>query len=176
MQMNNISFIYQGMLSKVTAINNLVDNRSNLNLCDKINVRIFKFKYWNAKQDKQARTYTRKHTKHAMHVSTQARKHSKHVSTQARKHAKHVSTQARKHASTQAHKHAKHANTQARQARNLADSNKCSGSCNNISDPYARICISDAVKNLNLKLFNLMTLTNETRHISGMRRVNAYAD
>ena len=54
--------------------------------------------------------------------------------------------------------------------------NKCSSNCNNISDPYARICISDAVKNLNLKLFNLMTLTNETRHISGMRRVNAYAD
>ena len=43
--------------------------------------------------------------------------------------------------------------------------NKCSGNCNNISDPYARICISDAVKNLNLKVFNLMTLTNETRHI-----------
>ena len=54
--------------------------------------------------------------------------------------------------------------------------NKCSGSCNNISDPYPRICISDAVKNLNLKLFNLMTLTNETRHINGMRRVNAYGD
>ena len=43
--------------------------------------------------------------------------------------------------------------------------NKCSGNCNNISDPYARICIPDAVKNLNLKVFNLMTLTNETRHI-----------
>ena len=43
--------------------------------------------------------------------------------------------------------------------------NKCSRNCNNISDPYARICIPDAVKNLNLKVFNLMTLTNETRHI-----------
>ena len=43
--------------------------------------------------------------------------------------------------------------------------NKCSGNCNNIKDPYARICIPDIVKNLNVKEFNLMTLTNETRHI-----------
>ena len=43
--------------------------------------------------------------------------------------------------------------------------NKCSGNCNNISDPYARICVPDTVKNLNVKVFNLMTLTNETRHI-----------
>ena len=41
---------------------------------------------------------------------------------------------------------------------------KCSGNCNNISDPYARICVPDAVKNLNVKVFNLMLLTNETRH------------
>ena len=43
--------------------------------------------------------------------------------------------------------------------------NKCSGSCNNINDPYARICVPDIVKNLNVKVFNLMSLTNETRHI-----------
>ena len=43
--------------------------------------------------------------------------------------------------------------------------NKCSGNCNNISDPYARICISDTVKNSNVKVFNLMSLTNQTRHI-----------
>ena len=28
--------------------------------------------------------------------------------------------------------------------------NKCSGNCNNISDPYARIFIPDTVKNLNV--------------------------
>ena len=28
---------------------------------------------------------------------------------------------------------------------------KCSGSCNNITDPYAQICVSDAVKDLNVK-------------------------
>ena len=43
--------------------------------------------------------------------------------------------------------------------------NKCNGNCNNINDPYARICAPDSVKNLNVKVFNLMTLTNETRHI-----------
>ena len=42
---------------------------------------------------------------------------------------------------------------------------KCGGNCNNISDPYAKICIPDTEKNLNVKVFNLMSLTNETRHI-----------
>ena len=45
--------------------------------------------------------------------------------------------------------------------------NKCSGNCTNINDPYARICVSDTVKNLNVKVFNLesMSRTNETRQI-----------
>ena len=42
---------------------------------------------------------------------------------------------------------------------------KYSGSCNNINDPYATTCVSDVVKNLNVKVFNLMSKTNETRHI-----------
>ena len=42
---------------------------------------------------------------------------------------------------------------------------KCGGSCNNINDPYAKICIPDAIKDLNVKVFNLMLRTNETRHI-----------
>ena len=37
--------------------------------------------------------------------------------------------------------------------------NKCSSNCNNINDPDARICVSDTVKNLNVKVFNLMSLT-----------------
>ena len=43
--------------------------------------------------------------------------------------------------------------------------NKCSGNCNNISNTYARIWIPDTIKKLNIKVFNLMPLTNETRHI-----------
>ena len=42
---------------------------------------------------------------------------------------------------------------------------KCSGSCNSINDPYAKICVPDVVKDLNVKLFDLMSRTNETRHI-----------
>ena len=42
---------------------------------------------------------------------------------------------------------------------------KCSGSCNNINDPYAKMCVPDVVKNLNVKVFNLMSRSNETRHI-----------
>ena len=32
--------------------------------------------------------------------------------------------------------------------------NKCNGNCDNINDPYARICVPDDVKNLNVKVFN----------------------
>ena len=41
---------------------------------------------------------------------------------------------------------------------------KCSGSCNNINDPYAKICVPDVVKDLNVKVFNPMSRTNKTRH------------
>ena len=43
--------------------------------------------------------------------------------------------------------------------------NKCSGNCNNINDPYSKICVPDIIKNLNVKVFNLMSRTNETRFI-----------
>ena len=43
--------------------------------------------------------------------------------------------------------------------------NKCSGNCNNINDTYAKICVSDTAKDLNVRVFNLMPRTNETRHI-----------
>ena len=34
--------------------------------------------------------------------------------------------------------------------------NKCSGSCNNDNDPYAKICLPDVIKDLTVKVFNLM--------------------
>ena len=39
---------------------------------------------------------------------------------------------------------------------------KCSGSCNNINDPYVKMCVPNVAKNLNV---NLMSRTNETRYI-----------
>ena len=47
----------------------------------------------------------------------------------------------------------------------IIKTNKCSDNCNNINDPYAKICVPDVVKDLNVKVFNLMSRTNETRHI-----------
>ena len=43
--------------------------------------------------------------------------------------------------------------------------NKCSGSCNNINDPYTKLCVPDVVKNLNVEVFNLMSRINETRRV-----------
>ena len=37
---------------------------------------------------------------------------------------------------------------------------KYSGSCNNINDPYAKLCVRGVVKNINIKVFNLMSRTN----------------
>ena len=47
----------------------------------------------------------------------------------------------------------------------IIEVNKCSESCNNINDPHAKLCVSDVVKNINLKVFNLMSRTNKTRNI-----------
>ena len=43
--------------------------------------------------------------------------------------------------------------------------NRCKGSCNTINDPCAKICVPDEIKNTNVKVFNLMSRINETRHI-----------
>ena len=34
--------------------------------------------------------------------------------------------------------------------------NKCIGSCNTIDNPYAQTCVPNKVKNMNLKVFNLI--------------------
>ena len=40
--------------------------------------------------------------------------------------------------------------------------NKYSGSCNNINDPYAKLCVLDTVENINVTVFNLMSWNNQT--------------
>ena len=42
--------------------------------------------------------------------------------------------------------------------------NKCSGSCNNINDSYAKWYVP-VVENINVTVFNLISRTNEARHI-----------
>ena len=31
---------------------------------------------------------------------------------------------------------------------------KCSGSCENVNDPYKKLCVPDVSKNMNVKVFN----------------------
>ena len=42
---------------------------------------------------------------------------------------------------------------------------KSRGSRNSINDPYAKSFVPDVVKHINVKVFNLMSRTNESRHI-----------
>ena len=50
--------------------------------------------------------------------------------------------------------------------------NKCSGSCNDINDPFAKLCVPNVTKNVNIKLYNLLAQVNETNY--GTKLVNAY--
>ena len=43
--------------------------------------------------------------------------------------------------------------------------NKCSGDCNTINDPMAKLCVADVVKDLNVKVFNMLARINETRKV-----------
>ena len=43
--------------------------------------------------------------------------------------------------------------------------NKCSSSCNDINNPYAKLCVPDVDKNTHVKVLNLMLRTNEIRYI-----------
>ena len=40
---------------------------------------------------------------------------------------------------------------------------KCSGSCNGINNPCAKLCVPGVIKNVSIKMFNLVPGTNETR-------------
>ena len=44
-----------------------------------------------------------------------------------------------------------------------ANVNKCGRNCNNIDDPYGPVCVTNKVKNINLKVFNLLSGVDETR-------------
>ena len=45
------------------------------------------------------------------------------------------------------------------------EKSKCSGSCNNINNPYAKMFVPNDIKNINVRVFNLMSRTNEAKHI-----------
>ena len=52
--------------------------------------------------------------------------------------------------------------------------NKCGGDCNTINDPMAKLCVPDIVKDMNIKVFNMLSWINETRKMYGTKLVNVY--
>ena len=52
----------------------------------------------------------------------------------------------------------------------------CSGSCNDINDPYAKICAPNVTKDLNVKVLNLTSRSNETRHGKWYEHVSVNVD
>ena len=38
--------------------------------------------------------------------------------------------------------------------------NKCSGSCNTLDDPMARLCVPNIIKNVNMKFYNFLMRLN----------------
>ena len=43
--------------------------------------------------------------------------------------------------------------------------NRCVGSCNNISNLHAKVCIPNTIKNVIVKMLHLMNLTNTTKQV-----------
>ena len=43
--------------------------------------------------------------------------------------------------------------------------NKCSGSCNTIDDPMAKLCVPYIIKRVNMKVYNFLMRLNETRNV-----------
>ena len=43
--------------------------------------------------------------------------------------------------------------------------NKCAENCNNICNPYSRVCVPDIIKNISVKVFGLISWKNKTKQI-----------
>ena len=43
--------------------------------------------------------------------------------------------------------------------------NKCSGSCNDLNDPMAKLYVPNVAKNINMKVYNLLMRANETKNV-----------
>ena len=53
---------------------------------------------------------------------------------------------------------------------------KCSGSCNNINNSQAKLCVPDVIKDMNIKVLNIISRTNETRQFDKSCDVGEYLD
>ena len=43
--------------------------------------------------------------------------------------------------------------------------NKCSRSCNTLDDPIEKLCVPNIIKGINMKVYNFLTMLNETRNV-----------
>ena len=43
--------------------------------------------------------------------------------------------------------------------------NKCSGSCNTINNPMAKLCVPGIIKRVNMQVYNFLMILNETRSV-----------
>ena len=43
--------------------------------------------------------------------------------------------------------------------------NKCSGSCNTLDDPMAKLCVPNVIKRVNMKVYNFLIRLNETLNV-----------
>ena len=43
--------------------------------------------------------------------------------------------------------------------------NKCSGSCNTLDNPMAKLCVPNIIKRINIKIYNFLMRLNETRNV-----------
>ena len=43
--------------------------------------------------------------------------------------------------------------------------NKCSRSCNTLNDPIEKLCVPNIIKGINMKVYNFLTMLNETRNV-----------
>ena len=54
--------------------------------------------------------------------------------------------------------------------------NKCSGSCDTLANPMAKLCIPGIVKRVNMQVHNFLMSLNETRNVLWHKVVNAYVN
>ena len=43
--------------------------------------------------------------------------------------------------------------------------NKCSGSCNTLDNPMAKLCVPNIIKRINMKVYKFLMMLNETRNV-----------
>ena len=43
--------------------------------------------------------------------------------------------------------------------------NKCSGSCDTLDNPIAKMCVPNIIKRINMKVYNFLMRLNETRNV-----------